>query len=91
MQRSASPESQKPPEKPWRRVGGTSDGTKQAELVDIERVTAQLAKRDEARANRDFAVADAILGELTSVGVGLDDRPDQKLWWIGQRANSVSA
>jgi cysteinyl-tRNA synthetase len=36
--------------------------------------------RAEARARKDWALADAIRNEMTRIGVALDDRPDGTLW-----------
>jgi cysteinyl-tRNA synthetase len=39
-----------------------------------------LAQRQEARARRDFAVADAVRGRLTAAGVSVEDSPDGPTW-----------
>ena len=39
-----------------------------------------LAQRQEARARRDFAAADAVRDRLTAAGVSVEDTPDGPTW-----------
>ena len=39
-----------------------------------------LAQRQEARARRDFAVADTVRDRLTAAGVAVEDSPDGPTW-----------
>ena len=39
-----------------------------------------LAQRQEARARRDFAVADTVRDRLTAAGVSVEDSPDGPTW-----------
>jgi cysteinyl-tRNA synthetase len=41
-----------------------------------------LAQRQEARARRDFAVADAVRDRLTAAGVTVEDSPDGPTWTL---------
>ena len=41
-----------------------------------------LAQRQEARARRDFAVADAVRDRLTAAGVAVEDSPDGPTWTL---------
>jgi cysteinyl-tRNA synthetase len=43
-------------------------------------VTAQLAARQEARANKDFTTADAIRDSLTAAGIAIDDTAEGARW-----------
>ncbi|MBA2695662.1 MAG: cysteine--tRNA ligase [Actinobacteria bacterium] len=47
-------------------------------------VTARLAERDKARARRDFAAADAIRDELSSLGIVVEDTPGGARWALGR-------
>ena len=65
---------------PWsRQEGDTAE-------VDEERVKSMMAERDEARAVRDYATADAIRDQLQeTLGVAVDD--DMRQWWVGERTD----
>jgi cysteinyl-tRNA synthetase len=54
---------------------GADDGALSAD--DIETL---IAKRNEARADKDFAAADAIRDELAAKGVSIEDGPDGTRW-----------
>ena len=43
-----------------------------------------LAQRSAARADKDFAAADAIRDQLTSAGVVVEDRPDGARWYVDE-------
>ncbi|MFC7404453.1 cysteine--tRNA ligase [Georgenia alba] len=66
---------------PWRGSGGGS-----AERAALDAlVTAVLAERDEARAARDWARADALRDRLAAAGVVVEDSPDGARWHLGGR------
>ena len=48
--------------------------------VDPERVEAMIAERDQARANKDWAAADAIRDQLADMGVQIKDGPQGTQW-----------
>ncbi len=48
--------------------------------LDIARVAELVAKRQEARAAKDWAAADQIRDELTGLGVGVQDGPEGSIW-----------
>ncbi len=48
--------------------------------VDVDQIEALIAKRATARANRDFATADAARDELEAMGVVIEDTPNGTLW-----------
>jgi cysteinyl-tRNA synthetase len=50
--------------------------------VDAEQVEALIAQRNQARAERDFAKADAIRDELTKLGVTIEDAADKTHWSV---------
>lgn len=51
-----------------------------AHTVDVGRIEALIATRASARANRDFATADAARDELEAMGVIIEDTPNGTLW-----------
>ena len=48
--------------------------------MDEDAIEAKLVARAEAKANRDFAAADAIRDELTAAGIVIKDGPDGTTW-----------
>ena len=48
--------------------------------LDLQRVEALLAERQEVRAAKNWAAADRIRDELTGLGVGLQDGPEGSTW-----------
>ena len=63
---------QQDPEEWFKGAGG--------DTVDAAKVDALIAERNEARANKDFARADAIRDELTQMGVTIEDKADGTIW-----------
>jgi cysteinyl-tRNA synthetase len=45
-----------------------------------EEIDHKIAARNQARADRDFATADAIRDELAADGILLEDGPDGTIW-----------
>ena len=45
-----------------------------------ERINAMIAERQEARARKDWATADAIRDELVAMGIILEDTPQGVRW-----------
>jgi len=66
-----------PADEPWRSAGG--DRTGLHSVVDAL-VEVALAQRQEARARKDFAAADAVRDALKAAGVQLEDTPDGTRW-----------
>lgn len=52
--------------------------------IDVARVEALIAKRAAARADKDFAAADAARDALTDMGVVLEDGPDGTIWHLAR-------
>ena len=48
--------------------------------VDTERVDRMIAERNQARANKDWAAADAIRDQLAAMGVQIKDNPEGTQW-----------
>ena len=59
--------------------GGRAAGSAERDVLDAL-VTARLAERDKARADRDFATADAIRDELSTLGIVVEDTPAGARW-----------
>lgn len=57
------------------------DVVDRAHAVTDTEIAAQLAKRNEARARKDFKTADAIREQLAALGVTIEDRPDGTSRW----------
>jgi cysteinyl-tRNA synthetase len=58
-------------------VADEDDGDDEADDAEID---ALMRERDDARAARDFARADAIRDDLTARGVKLEDTPSGTVW-----------
>jgi cysteinyl-tRNA synthetase len=64
---------------PWFRQVGTSDASEGTELSD-EGVDEMVRQREAARKGKDWAEADRIRDELTSLGIVLEDTPHGTRW-----------
>jgi cysteinyl-tRNA synthetase len=51
-----------------------------AESPESEHIESLIAKRNQARAEKDFSTADAVRDELSAMGVELEDGPDGTRW-----------
>ena len=56
------------------RADDSHDNDDDAEIDDLVR------RRDDARASKDFATADALRDELTARGIQLEDTPGGTIW-----------
>jgi cysteinyl-tRNA synthetase len=54
---------------------GAADGE-----LDAEAINEMVAKRNAARAAKDFATADAVRDELAAAGVQIEDGPEGTTW-----------
>jgi cysteinyl-tRNA synthetase len=63
----------------WQSVGDSEEEDQLRSVVD-SLVTAMLSQRQEARAAKDFATADAIRDQLRSAGVEIEDGPSGSSW-----------
>ena len=66
-----------------REVLGIDESAAEATAVDTDAdaaIDALVAKRDEARAAKDFETSDKIRDELASQGVTIEDKPDASTW-----------
>jgi len=61
------------------RWAGDATDSSAHEVLDAL-ITARLADRDTARANRDFAAADSIRNELSALGITIEDTPKGARW-----------
>ena len=68
-----------PLDQPW--VGG-ADGDEQAMAALGALVDDLLSARQKARADKDWAQADAIRDRLASAGVAIEDRPTGTIWQL---------
>ncbi|MDR0366738.1 MAG: cysteine--tRNA ligase [Bifidobacteriaceae bacterium] len=66
---------------PWRTESSGTSAQSDAALSQL--VEDQLALRAQARANRDFATADAIRDRLTAAGIQVEDSPGGARWELG--------
>ena len=62
---------------PWN-SGGAGDAARQSALDSL--VSAELAARQEARANKDFAKADEIRDRISAAGITIEDSADGSRW-----------
>ncbi|MBK1785240.1 cysteine--tRNA ligase [Prauserella cavernicola] len=60
----------------WTETGGSEDEALAALVADL------LAQRKQARADKDFARADAIRDQLTAAGIAVEDTPNGPLWTV---------
>ena len=60
--------------------GASTETPARAALADL--VDGMLAERQEARAGRDFARADAVRDRLLQAGISVEDTPDGPLWTV---------
>jgi cysteinyl-tRNA synthetase len=58
-------------------AGGSGSEQREAELVEM-----LIARRNQARAEKDYAESDRIRDELAKIGVALEDRADGTVWRI---------
>ncbi len=65
---------------PWASSGGSS--SRQTEVID-ELVQVVLAQRQDARARKDFAAADAIRDDLDRIGIRVEDTAHGVRWSLG--------
>lgn len=66
----------------WERIAGEDDKYK----VDERLVVQLLHSRDDAREEKDFVTADALLDQLADMGVSVNDAWRQRKWWVGRCA-----
>jgi len=57
-----------------------ADAANRADAATIAKIDAMILARRQARANKDFALADSIRVELTELGVVLEDQADKTTW-----------
>ena len=60
--------------------GASAETPARAALADL--VDGMLGERQEARAARDFARADAVRDRLLQAGISVEDTPDGPLWTV---------
>jgi cysteinyl-tRNA synthetase len=63
----------------WQSGGGDDDGTATALAALVE---AELAARQQARAVRDYATADAVRDRLAEAGIEVEDTPAGARWSV---------
>ena len=57
-----------------------SSNEKVATAETIELIEGLIAKRNRARTDKDYALADLVRAELTAMGVTIEDQADQTVW-----------
>ena len=72
-----------PQSEPW--VSRSADDHQLREVVD-RLVAAQLQRREQARADKDFATADAVRDSLAAAGIEIEDTPAGPRWSLGEEA-----
>ena len=65
----------------WLDAGGSTDDAAHVALDTL--VRAELDRRAQARAEKDFATADAVRDRLAAAGVTVTDTPDGSQWSLG--------
>ena len=58
-------------------LNGSDKVVSQEIVAEIESL---IAKRDQARANKDYALADLVRAELTAMGVTIEDQAGKTVW-----------
>ena len=71
----------KPSDPAW--GGSSTDDDRLTEAIDVL-VAGLLDQRNEARAAKDFATADAIRDRIKAAGIEIEDTPDGPRWTIGE-------
>ena len=57
-----------------------SGNEKVADAETAELIEGLIAKRNQARANKDYALADLVRAELTAMGVTIEDQAEKTVW-----------
>jgi cysteinyl-tRNA synthetase len=57
-----------------------SGNEKVADAETAELIESLIAKRNQARANKDYALADLVRAELTAMGVTIEDQAEKTVW-----------
>jgi cysteinyl-tRNA synthetase len=71
---------------PWSGMGDGGLGSQRLRDVVDTLVSAMLKQRDEARARKDFATADAIRDHLSAAGILVEDTPSGPRWELADEA-----
>lgn len=73
-----------PADSHWRAESGSEDADQLTQALDTL-VQAELARRAEARAAKDWATADAVRDRLTAAGIEVIDTPQGATWKVASR------